>query len=145
VTHLGRRPEKLKPATYAGAGARAVDAAPPALRTPPRKETVGVDVFLDWTAGSADDLARQLAPLAGESMKLSTISNRGIDVWPGGFPETFLSDHWRCRFLGGSGGDSVAHAEIVKLLGRIAGAGFDFIKIENLCTFDGQKAYSGAD
>jgi isocitrate dehydrogenase len=145
VAHLGRRPEKLKPVTYAGARARAVGAASSAARPAPRKETVGVDVFLDWKAGSADDLARQLAPLAGDSMKLSTISNRGIDVWPSGFPETFLSDHWRCRFLGGTGAASVAHAEIVKLLGRIAGAGFDFIKIENLCTFDGQKAYSGAD
>ena len=102
VAHLGRRPEKLKPVTYAGARARAVGAASSAARPAPRKETVGVDVFLDWKAGSADDLARQLAPLAGDSMKLSTISNRGIDVWPSGFPETFLSDHWRCRFLGGA-------------------------------------------
>ena len=32
--------------------------------------------------------------------------------------------------------------QIVSLLGRIAAAGFDFIKTENLHTFDGQISYS---
>jgi isocitrate dehydrogenase len=30
----------------------------------------------------------------------------------------------------------------VALLGRIAKAGFDFIKTENLCNFDGERGYS---
>ena len=36
------------------------------------------------------------------------------------------------------------HAEIVALLGRIGGAGLDFIKTENLYTFDGNPGYSQA-
>jgi isocitrate dehydrogenase len=78
-------------------------------------------------------------------MKLSAISNRGIDVWPGGFPETFLSDHWRCRFLANAPASTLSHDSLAQLLARIAEAGFDFIKTENLCTFDGQKAYSSAE
>jgi isocitrate dehydrogenase len=66
-------------------------------------------------------------------------------VWPEGFPDTFLSDHWRCRFLSLSKGAPVPRSDIAQLLAQIAGAGFDFIKTENLCTFDGEKAYSSAE
>jgi isocitrate dehydrogenase len=34
------------------------------------------------------------------------------------------------------------HQEILKLLGRIHAAGFDFIKTEHLCNFDGKPGYS---
>jgi len=34
------------------------------------------------------------------------------------------------------------HAGIVNLLSGIAAAGFDFIKVENLYTFDGEAGYS---
>ncbi|HEX7252915.1 MAG TPA: NADP-dependent isocitrate dehydrogenase [Thermoanaerobaculia bacterium] len=146
VARLGRRPQKLKAVSYSPARGRAVAAAAVPARAAPRKETIGVDVFLDWNPGSPGDLGQKLTSLAGNALTLTAISNRGIDVWPAGFPETFLSDHWRCRFLAKSGGGApVAHAEIAQLLARIAGAGFDFIKTENLCTFDGQKAYSGAE
>jgi len=144
VSRLGRRPEKLKAARYSAGQRSEGDAA--AARESLRKETIGVDVFLDWKPGKADELGRALAPLAGEGVKLSAISNRGIDVWPGGFPETFLSDHWRCRFLAdGTAPVTLSHGAIAQLLARIAAAGFDFIKTENLCAFDGKKAYSSAD
>ena len=38
-------------------------------------------------------------------------------------------------------GNNISHAQIVQLLQRIADAGFDFIKTENLCTFDGERGY----
>jgi isocitrate dehydrogenase len=145
VARLGRRPQKLKAVSYAPAPKQAADAGSLAARPAPRKETVGVDVFFDWKSGSPEDLARQVGALTGKAVKLGKISNLGIDVWPGGFPETFLSDHWRCRFLAAGESTTLSHAEIAQLLGRIAAAGFDFIKIESLCTFDGQKGYSGAD
>jgi isocitrate dehydrogenase len=68
------------------------------------------------------------------------ISNRGQKVWPDGSPETFCVDHWRCRFLATEG--TISHTQIVNLLARVAAAGFDFIKTENLCTFDGKPGYS---
>jgi len=144
VSRLGRRPEKLEAARYSGAH-RSEAGTDGRARAPIRKETVGVDVFLDWQPGKAEELGKALAPLARNGMKLSVISNRGIDVWPGGFPETFLSDHWRCRFLADAPASTLSHDSIAQLLARIAAAGFDFIKTENLCTFDGQKAYSSAD
>jgi isocitrate dehydrogenase len=35
----------------------------------------------------------------------------------------------------------VTHTQIVNLLDRVQKAGLDFIKIENLYTFDGQKGF----
>nr|MBA2731594.1 NADP-dependent isocitrate dehydrogenase [Acidobacteriota bacterium] len=70
------------------------------------------------------------------------ISNRGVKVWPGGNSETFCSDHWRCRFTPQAEGSPINHSEIVQLLQRINDGGFDFIKTENLCTFDGERGYS---
>ena len=35
----------------------------------------------------------------------------------------------------------MSHAQIVKLLDRLQKEGLDFIKIENLYTFDGQKGF----
>ena len=108
----------------------------------PQKELVGVDVFLDWTKGSANDLGEALTKVNGDGVKLTMISNRGVKVWPGGHTETFCSDHWRCRFLPESNGGKVVHTQVVSLLGRIAGAGYDFIKTEGLYTFDGERGYS---
>jgi isocitrate dehydrogenase len=69
------------------------------------------------------------------------ITNRGVKVWPGGLPETFCTDHWRCRFMAEQG-KTLSHAAIAELLGRLAKAGVDFIKTEHLCTFNGEPGYS---
>ena len=102
-----------------------------------------MDVFLDWTAGTPDDLAAALEPLAGD-LKLTVINNRGIKVWPEGLPETFCSDHSRCRFTAQAGTGAIKHAQIAALLQRMSDAGLDFIKTENLCNFDGKPGYSHA-
>ncbi|HTD52397.1 MAG TPA: NADP-dependent isocitrate dehydrogenase [Thermoanaerobaculia bacterium] len=144
VARLGQRPEKLKAASYVGAPRPAASAGAVGDRSAPRKETIGVDVFFDWKGGAPAELGRLLQPIAGDGLKLDSISNRGIEVWPSGFPETFCTDHWRCRFLA-DGAATVAHAQIASLLARLAASGLDFVKTEHLCTFDGQKAFSGAD
>ncbi|MDK2971934.1 MAG: isocitrate dehydrogenase [Candidatus Sumerlaeota bacterium] len=140
IERLGERPTILTPVDY-GAGAQAIqtDSTHPA---PPRsvKETVGIDVFLDWEDGLPADLGAALEPCAGEDFTLKMITNRGVKVWPDGYPETFCTDHWRCRFMAANG--VTDHDRIVKLLGRIGAAGFDFIKTEHLCTFDGVPGYS---
>jgi isocitrate dehydrogenase len=142
VERLGQKPEKLKAAEYSAAGS-AFETKPLTAVTRSKKDLVGVDVFLDWTKGSANDLGDLLSKANGDDLKLSMMSNRGVKVWPGGHAETFCSDHWRCRFLNPSAaGGEVKHDQIVSLLGRIAASGFDFIKTENLYNFDGQRGYS---
>ncbi len=63
-----------------------------------------------------------------------------MKVWPGGLPETFCVDHWRRRFM--NGGSPISLREIAGLSARAAEAGVEFIKTENLCTFDGEPGFS---
>jgi len=141
VERLGQLPETLKPVQYKGSSQQSVTSERPAAAQA-IKATVGVDVFLEWPGKSPQELGERLNGLTPE-FKLSMISNRGLEVWPQGFPETNLVDHWRCRFMGGSG--AVSSEQILTLLREVANAGFEFIKTENLCTFDGKAGYSGAE
>ncbi|MFN2531157.1 MAG: NADP-dependent isocitrate dehydrogenase [Pyrinomonadaceae bacterium] len=141
VDRLGQTPQILKAVEYN----RAADAPPTksaAAEITTQKDLVGVDVFLDWTKGSADDLGDALSTLSGNGVKLTMISNRGVKVWPGGHSETFCSDNWRCRFLSSGNGALVSHTAVISLLRRFAEAGYDFIKTENLYNFDGERGYS---
>jgi isocitrate dehydrogenase len=144
VERLGQKPQTLKPVVYKAAPARTTASAgkSSASRAAEKKDTVGVDVYVEWTSGSADDLGRTMEKLNGDGLKIATISNRGVKIWPGGNPETFLSDHWRCRFVPEAAGGVVSHGQIASLLKRFAGAGLDFVKTENLCNFDGKPGYS---
>ena len=139
VARLGQMPQKLKPVHYkATHRAVALSWSP---RPPADKKLIGIDVFLDWRQGTADDLAAQMQRVKFDGFTLSMITNRGVKVWPGGVPETFCTDHWRCRFMVREG-EVATHREIVSLLGEIETAGLDFIKTEHLCTFDGEPGFS---
>jgi isocitrate dehydrogenase len=143
VERLGQKPQTLKSVSYQATESEAVVSQTPASERPrAKKELVGVDVFLDWTKGSANQLGESLSQVAGDKLQLKMISNRGVKVWPGGNSETFCSDHWRCRFTSPAEGSTISHNEIIELLQRINDGGFDFIKTENLCNFDGERGYS---
>ncbi len=105
------------------------------------KRLVGVDVFLDWDQGSPNDLGGLLSSVVMGPLQLRVITNRGIKVWPDGLPETFCTDHWRCRFLGREG-EIVQPSQVVELLQRVLEQGFDPIKTENLYLFDGVPGFS---
>ena len=143
VERVGQTPQTLKAAKYKPAedetGERKRSSC---AGTGQRRSLVGVDVFLDWSKASANDLGSSLSSVNGDGLKLEMMSNRGVKVWPGGHSETFCSDHWRCRFLSESGKGPVTHRQIVSLLERVARAGYDFIKTENLYNFDGERGFS---
>lgn len=140
VERLGQKPEQLRAVEYEkGAGpAKPISASP---TIPAKKELVGVDVFLHFR-GRPEELGPKLAAITVDGVELKSINNRGVKVWPGGLPETYISDHWRCRYLSTAEGAPITHRQIVAILQRLDEAGFDFIKTENLCTFDGRPAYS---
>ncbi len=143
VDRLGKKPNTLKAVTYKQADmAEVYGETIIKERSDTKKELVGVDVFLDWLQGSPDTLGDALSTVSPAGLQLVMISNRGVKVWPGGKSETFCSDHWRCRFMSSDKGEPIKHQQIVELLGRVHSAGFDFIKTENLCNFDGERGYS---
>ena len=139
IARLGEKPTQLQPVTYAAnAKPFAVPAASP--RVTAKKELVGVDVFVQTTA-PVSQLAGDMQRADNGAVELAMITNRGVKVWPDGLPETFCTDHWRCRYMAKSG-ETFDQAAIVKLLTSLNGAGVNFIKTENLYTFDGQPGYS---
>ena len=152
IERLGQAPSHLKP-VHLGKSVKPIEVK--VRTTPPTaKRLLGVDVFLHWTGERRDprELGQILESLTGDQLKLKMITNRGLKVYPDGFPETFCTDHWRCRFTarqslhgmnrsGNSEGD-VIYYDIIALLQRLMSAGLNFIKVENLYEIDGKRAYS---
>jgi len=143
IDRLGEAPRELEPVEYHDADPPAATALPQYERRPPAtKSTVGVDVFVHDGSTTADSLASRLSACETAVLGLQMITNRGVKVWPDGFPETFCTDHWRCRFAVRGDNESISHTDILALLARITDGGLDVIKTENLCTFDGVAGYA---
>ncbi len=143
IDRLGDSPRTLPAVEYSNPEPAARASAPAYVRRQAaKKATIGVDVFVHDGATSPTDLAGRLSALATPSLALKMITNRGVKVWPKGLPETFCTDHWRCRFQMGATGASIGHRDIIELLSRLTEAGVDVIKTENLCTFDGVAGFA---
>lgn len=142
IDRLGREPKKLPPARYGKQPAPRVKFDLEATHEP--KELLGVDVFADWSeeGRNPDALAARLNAVAAP-FSLQVITNRGVKVWPEGMPETFKTDHWRCRFMR-EDGQPVDGRAVVDLQSRLVDAGIDVIKTENLYRFAGVQGFSQA-
>lgn len=143
IARLGQEPRKLRPVRLGKSEATPIFKP---LRNSHKatKRLVGIDVFLDWDEDGRDPnkLGAILEAQADNTdLELKMITNRGQKVYPGGMPETFCSDHWRCRFQHPDGAP-IHHAQVLSLLGRIAEAGLDFIKTEHLYMFDEEPGFS---
>jgi isocitrate dehydrogenase len=66
-------------------------------------------------------LAERLHAAASDTLKLGLITNRGVKVYPEGVPETFRTDHWRCRFK--SNVRELPYASVLELMQRISASG----------------------
>lgn len=140
IQRVGQKPEKLKAVKYnASPDLTKTKASASSAAASAERELVGVDVFLNWNAGSAEELGNKLKEV-GNVFKLTVIGNRGQKVWPNGEPETFCTDHWRARFQ--SNGGTATNQDIIDLLAKVSGAGFDFIKTENLYNFGSEPGFS---
>ena len=144
IERLGQKPSKLKEVIYNNFEVKVQPSYDYRNIKKAKKELKGVDVFLHWTDGRPIDLGNKVKDLDVEGMKLVLISNRGVDVWPGGMEQTFCVDHWRCRYESTEPGKTITHDMITAQLDKLYNAGFDFIKIENLYNFDGVPGYSAA-
>jgi isocitrate dehydrogenase len=139
IERLGAAPKQLQGVAYRK---DAVLHLPEYVKKPQKKkELKGVDLFVHWNGTDANELARLLEPLTSDSVQLSMITNRGLKVWPNGFPETFCTDHWRCRYKPVNEYAMTKH-DIIQLLHIAEQQQIDTIKTENLYAFDGVEAYS---
>jgi len=142
VARLGQQPERLTPVTYDAQREEVAPAPRLTARPAPRKELVGVDVFLDWPAATPDQVGQTLQAARPTGLDLVMVSNRGVKVWPDGLPETFCTDHWRCRYMAAEGRAPARYETIIALLQQLTAAGLEAIKTENLYTFDGERGFS---
>ena len=139
IANLGQLPEKLPVAETLPHGTMRMPKYQRKLQ--PKKDLVGIDIFVDWAGPCPNELAGRLQQMEIPNARLSMITNRGIKVWPNGFEETFCTDHWRCRFERVEEGP-ISKQEIIELLQNAENQNIDTIKTENLYAFDGKKAFS---
>ena len=138
IARLGREPEQLHAVHYHNAPIHIQRKPEP----PTVKQLVGVDAFLHWDESGRDPnmLGAQIQQAVPENFRLALITNRGVKVYPDGLPETFCTDHWRCRFAASAG--ACSYDEVLALLSSLTAHGLQVIKTENLYTYDGQPGYS---
>ncbi len=139
IQRLGQQPQTLKPVLYDDDGKLRQNQGVSKKKSV--KQLMGVDVFLDWGPGNPDELGNLLSQVSVDSLRLQVMTNRGIKVWPNGLPETFCTDHWRCRFRTENEAPTTS-TQVIELLKRVTEAGFDVIKTENLYHFDGIPGFS---
>ncbi len=147
IERFGEEPKKLGAVDYTSHGIRPMHLPEPQPRIPsPMKELFGIDIFLhsDYTGRDPNVLGRKLESACTDEMRLKMITNRGVKVYPGGQPETFCTDHWRCRFVADESlnGQTLHPQDLITLQHAIVEAGMDIIKTENLYRFDGKPGYS---
>jgi isocitrate dehydrogenase len=136
IANLGKKPAKLEPVSYKPGGISVF--LKPTVKQ--KKMLVGVDVFLHWDEANRNpNVLGEKLEFFSENFHLSMITNRGVKVFPQGLPETFCTDHWRCRFLARGEG---TYSKVLELLQRLSADGLDVVKTENLYSFDGEAGYS---
>ncbi|OIJ14353.1 isocitrate dehydrogenase [Anaerobacillus alkalilacustris] len=147
IQRLGQQPSTFAPVIYKeikeGEEVK-LEFAPQAkdrVKTDVVQELDGVDVFVLNNTLTSNELGEALKKVAGPEFELVVITNRGVKVYPNGFPETFTTDHWRCRFQLTSNATK-NNKDIINLLQRVDEAGINCIKTENLYKFNGERGYS---
>ncbi len=141
VARLDKKPEYFKTAKYGGKLVKVQRSRLTNVRDT-KMQLNGIDVFIREGKLSPDELGQRLERLAAPRFRLIMISNRGQKVYPGGYPETFCTDHWRCRFQVPDKADYPRHADLRWLLEKIEQNNLEWIKIENLYLMNGKRAYS---
>ena len=145
IERLGEQPSTFQPVEYKNVEQTEENEfkLSPQVKERPKPDVVrvldGVDVFLFNNDQTPDEIGQKLEALAGSAFELAVITNRGVKVYPGGFPETFTTDHWRCRFQAKR---EISNKDIIHLLSAVEEAGLDCIKTENLYKFNDQRGYS---
>jgi isocitrate dehydrogenase len=140
IQNLGKKPDQLKAVSYGKGKAELVHKNMP---TNPQRHLVGVDVYI-YFRGQLNEFLAKISHINIGSLRLKMITNRGTRVWPGGQPETFCIEQWRCRFISDDQ-RTVSLEEGIKILNAFDHMKMDVIRSEFLYHFDGKPGYSSAE
>jgi isocitrate dehydrogenase len=140
IARLGSSPERLRPASFE---TRRITIPDPA-RTVVVRERAGIDVYVCWDEDGRDPAAlarRAEAAVTSSTLDLALITNRGVEVHPAGQPGTFVTDHWRLRFLPPSG-TVPALEDTLAVPPLLAAGGIEVVGTEVLQRIDGVEGFS---
>jgi len=142
IERLGQKPTTLTPKVY-GEAIKIKKAVLTDVRNQ-QMDLIGVDIFTRGDFKDANVIGDRLVGAAeATGMRLKMISNRGLKCYPHGHPETFLTDHWRCRYYATNQGDILNNGNITQMMNIITELdGIEVIKTENLYKLEGELAYS---
>jgi isocitrate dehydrogenase len=141
VQRLGKNPDTLKRISYATK--KPGPSSPTLSMTHPKRQLIGIDVFL-YHRGRLEDFLAKISHINIGPLRLSMISNRGAKVWPEGQPETFCTEQWRCRFQSDDSRPTSQH-DTLQILQAFDRIGLDVIQSQHLYLFDGQPGFSSSE
>lgn len=142
IKRLGLAPSKLKVANYLPLPSKQTNNHRGyAINDKEVKTLMGVDVFIQMNVASAHDIAEKIQAIDIGTLELKTISSMGLKLWPRTDRFELISDHWSCRFMA-KNGEQIQHISIANLLKALSDNNIDFIKTENLFSFDNKPGFS---
>lgn len=141
AANLGKKPSDLK-AFAEGSGTP--------VRLPRHQDTTqsvrtkrltGVDVFVDFDGTDSMALGARIEQCGTAQLPLQYVSSRGMQMYPGTPEVDAVTDLWSCRFMGKEG--EVNANDIRGVLHNLEALGLEWVKVENLYTFDHKPGFSG--
>jgi len=149
IERLGQKPDKLNPVVFNSGMMNLKETDHEEMIA--EKKLVGTDIFVDFKEKNPDKLATLLKNSSGGILKLKMITNRGVKVYPNGNPETYCTDHWRCRFVhkdvklqtkGNQSYLDIQPSQVSTLIHELVGSNIDVIKTENLYFFGDDRGFT---
>lgn len=144
IANLGQKPAHFTPVEYQANIQANIVCYGEIKKLHAKKELVGVDIFIENLNSTPYELGEAIAKLY-TTLKLTTITSRGLKIWPNSMIEAPDANHCCCRFLSLSNDKDlqlISHQDIISLLEKFNEYGFDVIKTENLYLFDGKVGFT---
>jgi isocitrate dehydrogenase len=156
INNLGQKPTKLPVANFQqGTQTKKTTFKAIASKPDASRNLIGFDLFIDWKE-EFEDLIELINSVESDKLQIKTISAKGLIMWP--HLDKYMVPQYpggqtMLRFIakkatGKASNDiidnniTISHQDIVDMLTILTKKKVDFIKIENLHTFDGAAGYS---
>lgn len=104
------------------------------------RELVGCDLYV-YAREESETFMQRVLSLSLHCFRLDAVFNRGVCIWPQGYPETSCSEQWRLRFIA-QDKETLLQKELVSLQKDLIESGFDIIRVENLYEIAGVPGFS---
>ena len=141
IKRLGETPEKLPKISELDFSKMEVPTHERRTISMREKKVIGLDVYIDEAKKSIPEIGKLAEESACGNLKLALIDSRGTKVYPSEQKIDVVTDLWRLRYYG-EGMESVRMDDVHHTLRNLQYHGLHWAQVQQLCTFDGEPAYS---